>query len=445
LLTTVHIVRTWWPLAASWILMALEPPAITAVIARLPQPEINLAAYGGLVYPLALIIESPIIMLLAASTALSADLASYRKIWRLMMVAGAALTGVHILIVFTPLYYVVARGLMGAPDVVLEPARLGLMLLTPWTWSIAYRRFNQGLLIRNGHSRAVGFGTVMRLLADSVVLVAGYLIGSVPGAAVAGATLSAGVVSEAIYAGWVVRPVVSDELSLAPDVSPPLTLRGFLTFYWPLVMTSLLSLLAQPLGSAALSRMPQPLISLAVWPVVTGLVFMFRSLGVAYNEVVVALLSLPDSAARLRRFAGQLAGLTTAAIMLIAATPLAAFWFQGVTGLSPELVALARTGLWLTVPLPALTVLQSWYQGTLLYSRRTRGISEAVAVYLLVTALVLSVGVSRGQITGLYVGLAALTISTAAQTAWLWLRARPALQLLRHRDSLEPESPRSYA
>src|SRR5512135_2752391 len=98
-LNTDQILRTWWPLAASWLLMALEPPAITAVIARLPYPEINLAAYGGLVYPLALIVESPIIMLLAASTALSVDLASYRKLWRFMMAAGAGLTGLYIAIV----------------------------------------------------------------------------------------------------------------------------------------------------------------------------------------------------------------------------------------------------------------------------------------------------------------------------------------------------------
>jgi len=74
-LTTIH--RTWWPLAASWLLMAMELPALSAVVARLPNPQINLAAWGGVVFPVSLIIEAPIIMLLAASTALSKDMASY--------------------------------------------------------------------------------------------------------------------------------------------------------------------------------------------------------------------------------------------------------------------------------------------------------------------------------------------------------------------------------
>ncbi|HEY5572580.1 MAG TPA: hypothetical protein VIK64_06135, partial [Anaerolineales bacterium] len=143
-----RIVHTWWPLAASWLLMGAELPALSAVVARLANPEINLAAYGGVVFPLALIIESPIIMLLAASTALSKDWNSYRKLYRFMMVSGAGLTVLHILVAFTPLYYVVVETILGAPQEIVEPARTGLMIMTPWTWSIAYRRFHQGVLIR---------------------------------------------------------------------------------------------------------------------------------------------------------------------------------------------------------------------------------------------------------------------------------------------------------
>jgi hypothetical protein len=46
-----RIVRTWWPLAASWLLMSAELPLVSAVVARLAHPEIQLAAYGGVVFP----------------------------------------------------------------------------------------------------------------------------------------------------------------------------------------------------------------------------------------------------------------------------------------------------------------------------------------------------------------------------------------------------------
>ncbi|MEZ4605219.1 MAG: hypothetical protein R2861_17950, partial [Desulfobacterales bacterium] len=71
-----QVVKLWWPLAASWFLVSVEGPLLNGVVARLLNPEINLAAYGGVVLPIALIIEAPIIMLLSASTAMCKDKAS---------------------------------------------------------------------------------------------------------------------------------------------------------------------------------------------------------------------------------------------------------------------------------------------------------------------------------------------------------------------------------
>ncbi|MGC8874754.1 MAG: hypothetical protein ACP5SI_09970, partial [Chloroflexia bacterium] len=148
------ILRTWWPLAASWLLMACEQPLVNAVVARLPDPEVNLAAWGGVIYPLALIIEAPIIMLLAASTALCRDRGSFVRVRRYMMVGGAILTLLHGVVALTPLFPILVGKVIHAPAEVLAPARIGLVLMLPWSWSIAYRRFHQGVLIRFGHSRA---------------------------------------------------------------------------------------------------------------------------------------------------------------------------------------------------------------------------------------------------------------------------------------------------
>jgi hypothetical protein len=445
-----RIYTAWWPLAFSWLLMGVELPALSAVIARLPQPVINLAAYGGVVYPLALIIESPIIMLLAASTALCRDWASYRLVRRYMLLAGAALTALHVLIAFTPLYYVIVEGILGVPPEIVQPARIGLMIMTPWSWAIAYRRFNQGVLIRYGRSSTVGVGTVVRIAANFSVLALGFWIGTIPGIVVGASAVACGVVAEAIYAGVVVRPVVNIHLRPSPgptqssqaaqSAGPALRWPAFWAFYIPLVLTQLLTLLANPIGSAALSRMPQALESLAVWPVVTGLIFMLRTPGIAYNEVVVALLEKPGMYAGLKRFAALLSLLTTAALLLIVATPLSRFWMATVSDLPAGLASLGRLSLWIALPLPALSVLQSWYQGALLHGRKTRPISEAVVIYLLTSVIVLGAGVAWSQVSGLYIGQAALTLSVLTQTAWLWLRSLPVLEIIRRRDVLPQEA-----
>ena len=433
--TVQRIAKIWWPLAASWLLMAVELPVISAIMARLSTPEISLAAYGGIVMPLALLIESPILMLLAASTTLSRDWASYQKIRRYMMGAGLALTLLHILIAFTPLYYVVVQGVLGAPREIVEPGRLGLMLMLPWSWSIAYRRFHQGVLIRFGHSREVGIGTVVRLSAEVIVLILGILIGSLPGIAVGTAAVAAGVFSEAAFIGWRVQPVLKHELRPAPPVQHPLSMRSFVAFYVPLVMTSLLSLLIEPLGSAALSRMPNALESLAVWPVIHGLIFMLQSAGIALNEVVVTFLDEPGSVRPLRRFTTLIIAVTTTLLLVMAATPLSMQWFSQVAALPPALVDVARTGLWLALPMPAMSALQSWFQGAILHSRRTRGITESVVVYMLTVGGLLLGGVALAQFTGLYVGMVAFASGIVLQTVWLFVRSRPAMRTVRQRDT----------
>lgn len=439
-----RVARTWWPLAASWLFMSAELPAIVAIVARLPDAEVNLAAFGGVVFPLALIVESPVIMLLAASTALCQDWEAYRRMYRWMMWAGAVLTALHLAVAVTPLYDLVVRGLIGAPDAIVGPARLGLVLMTPWTWAIAYRRFHQGVLIRFGRSRTVGVGTAVRLAVDAVLLVGGYAWGGVQGAAVGAAAISAGVVAEALYVRQAVRPVLAGPLKDRPRLAAPLTARGFLKFYVPLVLTSFLTLVAQPIGSAAISRMPQAVASLAAWPAISGLLFILRSGGIAFNEVVVALLDEPGSTRPLRRFTAVLAAGGTALTLLLAATPLAGVWFRGVAGLSPELAELALRGLPLIWPLAALSVLQSWFQGVLLHARRTRGVTEAVAVYLAVSTGVLAAGARMqrpggpfdgGEVPGVIVALVALAAAALAQTAWLGWRSAPARRAVNARDA----------
>jgi hypothetical protein len=160
--------------------------------------------------------------------------------------------------------------------------------------------------------------------------------------------------------------------------------------------------------------------------VVSGLAFTVRSAGFALNEVVVALLERPAAARALARFAVGLAIVSSSVLAVVAATPLAGAYFTGVSALPAELLALAGLGAWLVVPLPAITVLQSLYQGALVHHRRTAAITVSVLVFLLVSVTILTIGVVTQAWTGLYVGLVALVVGNASQLFWLWRQGRRA-------------------
>ncbi len=419
--TLRDVLATWMPLALAWFLMGLEMPLAAAVIARLDDPVVNLAALGGVIYPLAFVIEAPIIMLLTASNALCGDTASYRLVRRFMWGASALLVTAHLVVAVTPLYGVVVDGLLGVPPEVSAAARPGFLLMLPFVPAIAFRRFQQGVLVRFGQAGMVGAGTALRLVADVLVLAIG-VAGGWPGVVVGTAAIATGVVVEAAWVGVRVRPVLRGPMAAGPPADPPLTWRAFRAFYVPLMLSPMIALLGAPIVSAALSRMPRALESLAAWSVVMGFLFLFRGPGIAAAEVVVALLPRPGAAPALRRFAGYAAAGTSVVFLVVIATPLDAIWMSDVSGLAPALSAFACAALpWLAL-VPGLTVLQSAVQGVLVHRRRTRPITEAVAAYLVVNLGLLATGVVAARWAGLPVGLVALAVGTLAQAAWLGVR-----------------------
>ncbi len=440
-LTPRSILRLWWPLAASWLLMGAELPLFSAVVARLPDAERNLAAWGSLVFPIALTIEAPIIMLLSASTALCHDRASYERVRSFMLRAGAALTGLHALVAFSPLFDWLATTLIDAPADVIEPGRLGFQLMLPWTWSIAYRRFQQGILIRHGNSRVITAGTLVRIAANLAALAAGWWIGDLPGIAVGACAVSAGVMSEAAFIGVRVQRVLRERVWTAPAAAP-LSWAAFASFYLPLALTPLVTLLGQPIGSAAMSRMSAPLDSLATWPAYHGAVFLARALGLAFNEVVIALAAHSGAIPQLRRFTWQLSLVATSLLTLVAFTPLSRAWFEGWSDLDPRLATLGASAMVFALALPALNVLQSYYGGILVRERKTRAVTESVALSLGVTTAGLFAAIHYSELQGLQASAAMMTLGNLAQTVWLAVRARPRIRALEARDAAESSAPR---
>ena len=436
-LTTRGILKTWWPLALSWFMITVEQPILAAVVARSVDPKVQLAAWG-LAFSLVLVLSAPSISMLAASTALSRDKESYRRGRQYMIWLSVGLTTVHFLLAFTPVFDFVVLGLISAPAELAEPVRSGARIMLPFVPSLALRRFQYGVLIRCDQTRAVSLGTLLRLLLEVALAVGLFRFSGWDGIIVASTAISTGVVFEAIYATLRVRPVVRQNLVTVIPGDPPLSWKRFMRFYLPLVLTTFMQILLQPLVSASLSRMPDSLGSLALWPVLYGVLLMTSSAAYAFVESVIVLLDRPGSIEVLRRFTWQL-GLSLAAVPLaLAVTPFGNFWFMQIAALPPELLQQAKTALWLIIPLPALTALSSLFQGTLINSQRTRSITEADSLSLATVTILLTLGSLWGGrpciagaggallcgASGAFIAMAALNFGSIVRNLWLWRRTQ---------------------
>ena len=194
-------------------------------------------------------------------------------------------------------------------------------------------------------------------------------------------------------------------------------------------------LVANPIGSAAMSRMPLALESLAAWPTVGAVRYITGGFGGAYNEVMVALVERDRSYRPLRLFAVGLGVFSTAILVVLTIPGVSHAIFARLMDLADPLPTIIHRCSFVLVPMPAIAVFQSYFQGIMLHSRRTRSITESVAIFLGVAAVALVAGVVWGGATGLYVTMAAFVLGELVRTFWLWLRSRGARRELRERDA----------
>ncbi len=377
--TSRLIFSYWVPMFGTWMMMAVEAPFVAAVIARMDDPKHNLAAFG-VAYAMAILVEAPVIMIMSASTALVKGAESLRRLRRFTWSLNAALTALMLVLVLTPAWSLLAHHVIGLSDRVIGLSRGGLFLMTLWPAAIGYRRFYQGLLIQAGRTRRVAYGTVVRLVTMAGTSLGLFFLSDWPGVWVGTGAIGFGVVAEAAACRFMVRHE-AHRLATVEDAEPPPSYAQIREFYWPLALTSLISLAIPPIVTAFVGHGRYPLESLAVLPVVNSLVFIFRAVGLSYQEVAIALLLRDDVARRdVLGFGARLGGFATAAMALIAFTPLALVWFGTISGLSEELTAFAIVPTRILVAIPALSVLLSLQRAVLVHGRLTAPIKRSTVI-----------------------------------------------------------------
>lgn len=416
-----EILRAWFPLALSWFFMALELPFTTAFISRLPNPQENLASFGGIAFPLAILIEAPILMLLSASTALCRDYEAYTTIRRAMMKMGAALTLVHILIVLPPFFDIIVVRMIGTPPGIQELVRLSLLSFLLWSWSVGHRRFHQGILIRFHKSRMIGVGTAVRVTTLFAVLWFGSSVQVIPGAMLGGLAVCAGALSEAVIIRIFVHPYLKILYTMR---GPGISNGAFTKFYIPLALTSIIGFLNQPFASAAITRMPLAFESLAVLPVISGCIFMFRSWGMAMQEVVIARFEKEGEPRRLFQFSLLLAAVVTVPYIFLSLHPVHISLFHDVSGLSLDLASFGGRALIWGIFLPFVSSLTSYYQGLLVHQHKTKSVTTSIVVNVTGCCATLLSGVLFQPIPAIDFVLIAFSVGFGLQLFSLWVATR---------------------
>jgi Na+-driven multidrug efflux pump len=412
----------WLPLAASIVMMTLEPSTINIGLGRTTEPELALAAYG-VAFSLALLIEAPIMMLLDASVARSANQEAFALVRRFTVALGLGVTVLGLIISLTPLYSLIVRDLMNIPADVALRARPTLQILSFWSFPIAWRRAHQGVLIRAGRTAAITAATGIRLVALAAGLFLGLLLLPERGAVVAGSAMVLSVTVEAFLITLATRRVLQDERFGTVD-KQPLELRDLWRFYRPLLATTILRQSMRPMLNAGIAAALLPVASLAAWPVTWGLAILITGPAWSLQQLTTALVTDQTSYHRVRNFSLSLSILFTFLLAMVAFTPLYASVMAGVYNLSPELQTLARPATQVLVLLPLLMGIQSFLRGVLIRSGRTGKVRAAMTVNVVTLGATLILGTTVLAATGAMLAALATMTGNVAELVWLWRQNR---------------------
>jgi hypothetical protein len=419
-LTQGRIFRFWLPLAATWLMMAVEGPFLAAVIARLSEPTYNLAAYG-VAFSLALVVEAPVIMLMSAATALARNRLSYIRLRTFTHVLNASVTLSMGVALLPPVFEAIAYGLIGLPTEVAIRAHIALLILLPWPAAIGTRRLYQGVLIRHRLTRRVAYGTVVRLAAMFGTAFILAHDGRIEGAWVGAAALTMGVSAEAAASRLMASGALRKLMKVPGEATGAAASWIALTrFYYPLALTTLLSLGIHPVVTFFVGNSRMSLESLAVLPVIGSLVFIFRSLGLAYQEAVIALIGdEQEGFVPLRTFGTLLSFAVAIGLSLIAWTPLAEVWFRDVSGLTDELAAFALIPTRILAVIPGLTAILSFQRAVMVIRSTTNRVTWATIIEVVGTIIVMWTAISVFDAVGAIAAASALLIGRIGANLYL--------------------------
>jgi hypothetical protein len=320
---------------------------------------------------------------------------------------------------------------VGLPEEVARLTYGALWLYLPWPGAIGYRRFYQGVLVREGKTRQVAYGTVLRLAAMTAAGLGAALLLDIPGAWVGAIALSSAVVAEAVVVRFMVSDTLKVVLARVKEHDDELRYGEILEFYYPLALTSLIGLAVHPMLTFFMGRATSPVESLAVFPVVHALSFVFRAIGLSYQDVTIALLGDRHEHFReLQRFGMGLGLVTTAMLAVIVFTPLADVWFITISGLTPELASVALLPARIIVLLPGLSVLLSFQRGVLVKGKRTKPITMATTLEVVAVAAVFPAMAWGVGAVGATAAFTAFLVGRVASTTYLIPKSRRLLASL---------------
>lgn len=393
--------------------MALADPLLAVTLTRLPAPEVQLAALG-VVKALANFLESPIIMVLHASTALSGWARSRTALARFVLLLASLLTVLFLALSLPSVHQWLTADVYSLVPEVAAATRLPLLIMCLWPAVIALRRIHQGQMILQGRGKSMGMASLFRVAAFALTLFVGGFWG-LPGASLGALALMGGLWVEALLVvRWTRQQALPDR---EPAASLPTDLPGVSRYYAPLALTMLLMWGGRAALVAVLARAQDSELALAAWSASWGFVILIANLSRMVQQLVIKY-ARQVPASRLAALGLMAGGTCSLMLTLLGHTGPGRQLLALLIGGDPRLLVAAEAVVGYSLLVPLLVALQNVLQGFCIVIGRNTWVNGAGLVGVALTLFAARWGVEQGW-PGASVGSGAVALGLLAEVVLL--------------------------
>ncbi|GAA0373059.1 multi antimicrobial extrusion protein MatE [Bacillus horti] len=377
------------PLGFSASLVTLSHVIINSTLARSEQAEFVIACYA-IAMSIFVFTEKSAVLLRQTCSALIKDQKSFHNMFRVTVYVILLLFLVAMTIAYTPLGNWIYLTLFGAGREMVEEIQNTYRILLFVTIFSALRCLYHGIIISNRKTKWLTIGMVIRLLIMYALSLYFLSTGQIDGRTGAIIFL-VGMIVECAISAWEGRRLIKELPSERPN-QPVATQRNIMIFYYPLVLSTLFTVLIGPSINAFLGNLSDMELAIASYALAlsfTQLVLSFFS----YTHQIV-LNFYRQNARKVMQFSFALGLVPFLLLALLCYTPIGAWGLEHILGLNERLLEATLQCMKVFMIMALVFPYLDFCNGLLMLKGQTRFMIASQATNLTGTILVLIIGVS---------------------------------------------------
>ncbi len=375
------------PLGLYSMIMMTSHSVMNLGVSRAANAEIGLAAFS-VTMNIMNMFASPCFTSRQLLVAFAHDKKSLAISRAMMIKLGGVSLFMLALLSLTPIGEFVFVQLFNTPVNLLNDVKAAAVLTMSLPFIYTLRSYAQGVLIVVKKTQYLTYTVIIRIIFMIGLAFILPKISSLTGAMIGIMIWTTGMALEAVVNYLFSRGSIHD-LPEEPSYETGkkvLTSQQAFTFIWPLLVTSFIWTLGLPMINSGLSRTSNPELSLATLQVSRNFVWII--LGFIENNMRQVPLIFGTSDAKmkyLKKFNMGIGILLTAAVAILALTPLGNLGLLHVIGVSESIANASRPVLIVLIGLPIILTLTEFYTGLLMRINNTKALSVGKIINLGIT------------------------------------------------------------